>query len=208
MKAFGCLISVIIFLCGCGIQPVSVIPDKTWDELDPYKNAAWEMNAEKIRQLCEKKENREILIKFLYEELKALKISYKDQIRLATIMVCLQKEATGDDEKKEIDRLISFGDRHIDFYGLSLSVLPPYMRTSLEVFKHNLTLVGHFVDPDGGGKRKYSIQELFLDKLRSATGQDFGSSYEQWADWWDTKGQFMDFDYDRSIYVQSRQQRR
>lgn len=213
MKAFSGLILVMVILCGCGVQlipikPVPIISDATWDGLDPSKNVNWAANAETIRQLCEKEENRKILLAFLHNELKALDISYKDQIRLATIMRGLQKEATNDDEKKEVDRLIGFAKRHVDYYGLSLSILPEYIRSSLEVFKHSEPLVGHFVDPASGEKTEYSIQVLFLDKLKRATGQDFGKSYEEWGEWWDTKGAFMDFDFDRSTYVKSRQQMR
>lgn len=185
----------IVTLLGCSsIKPAHIIPEETWDRLDPYKKGVDRNAVDQLNRICKQKGNRTELINFVNEELDSQFISHEDQVRLSFVVGCLQNTATGEDEKQMISDLIVKGEGFVDYYGLSLSVAPPYIEKSLEVFKQQKRLVGHFVNPDGGGKAKYDIKELFLMDLKYATNRDFGTDYNKWISWWSEEGKMLRFD--------------
>ena len=194
---FYCLI--VILLCIACSNASSLVTPTIWKNLDIYLGGDAKDGVSELDKLLKDKNNRIEVINFVKEELTAYMISHKDQIKLALIFRRLKEHVTKD-EYGEVCSLINLGINHHDYYGMVLSVEPPYLFDSIGVFKSDRDLFANFANPDGG-MIKYNIKNNFLSRLKKATKQDFGSSYLKWRTWWLEKGNRLIFDDTKKIYI-------
>ena len=180
----------------------NVITPTIWKNLDIYSGDDAINGVKKLDVLFKKKQNRSEAINFIKNKLVSSQtITHNDQLKLAIIFRCLKK-AVSEVEYKNLSALIEIGQKYPDYYGMVLSVEPPYILDSIGVFKNKKKMVGHFPSPDGQ-MVEYNIKRQYLHRLIEATNKDFGYNYSGWGNWWLEKGQYLRFDKDTMQYSDS-----
>ncbi len=205
----GIIFSVIFIMAGCNQDASSIMP--YWSDLQPWAGEERFYSAlDQLDEYLVTETNRIQAIMLVRETLKAKRISFKDQFRLATVVGHLQKHTQKrEGEVREVYSLIMEGKSHIDYYGLVVDYpVPAYITASFDLFTNKQDLIAHSFNPDGGAKISYSIQAYTLEHLRKVTKQKYDANYDNWMNWWEREGRHLDFDYEEMEYMYPSAKRR
>jgi len=170
-----------------------------WKNLDVYSNSEFGATVEMLAEFVKDKEDRNETVLFVEKRLQNPSVDHRDQLRLGFLVNALKYKAPRTDEST-IQRLVNMGCRHLDYYGMVLTPEPITLPISIQVFKCKEDLVAYGFNPDGSKKHRYVVQEMVLALLVQSTNEDFGRDYDKWRIWWDSEGQYMDFDWDKGVY--------
>jgi len=118
---------------------------------------------------------------------------------MGMLVLILQKDEKPE-EVEQILALMSKGQKYPDFYALILSCGPQYFAESLKVLTKP-RMKASFPDPASGECREYVVQDRFISEASHVTGENFGSDYDKWIDWWRTKGMKLEFDGNTGTYA-------
>jgi len=177
-----CVLTVFFLFNAC-LSYSNVITPTIWKNLDIYSGDDAINGVKKLDVLFKKKQNRSEAINFIKNKLVSSQtITHNDQLKLAIIFRCLKK-AVSEVGYKNLSALIEIGRRYPDYYGMVLSVEPPYILDSIGVFKNKKKMAAHFPSPDGQ-MVEYNIKRQYLHRLIEATNKDFGYNYSGWENWW------------------------
>ena len=78
---------------------------------------------------------------------------------------------------------------------------PYYIVHSLNIFLDDSAFSAYLFNPDGCRMVKVRIGKYFVYNLSQATGKNFGDDFKRWRDWWETEGQYLDYDWKKNKYI-------
>ncbi len=178
---------------------VASFPLELWNRIPPYALDKTVTQEDVARTLREDAALRSEVMAELSRCVEFTDIGHEDQVRMGMLVLILQKDGKAE-EAEQILKLMRKGQRHADFYALALSCSPQYFAESLEVLKKP-RMRASFPDPASGERREYVVQDRFLTQASNVTGENFGSDYRKWIDWWEEKGATLDFDRNTGSYI-------
>lgn len=207
MKFIIIFLFIIVLMSNSGCQhdakfQQAPIPNDIWNIIGPPFDNKDDIAEEKLKELFKDKNKRVDILKYIDNRVSDSKMPLNEAWKLGVIIVQIINTIPEKsfDEHKMVCDIITKSKRHPNFYWIALSVAPPYFIVSIEVFENTQSHIMVQAPNADGGIADLSAQEMYRNRLKGATGQDFGYNYEKWKEWFIKKGQFLEYDQKKMKY--------
>ena len=190
---------IIFSVIGCGINKYPF-----WDDLHPFsKNIHRAIRTAK--NYFKDSNNRKNAFDFLQEYLGHSYIFKGNQYRLCTIAEILIFSSEGKDERLTLFKLIEKGQEHREFLGCffmgGYSTAPPFISLTINKIHNDGNFYAYIPNPDSGKIEKTYLKKYIIHDLEKVSGYSFGNYFTKWKKWWETEGQFLDYDWENNKYI-------